>query len=726
MKNGRFPLTTGPLFRTILFQLDAQDFILYLNMHHIISDGWSIGVMVSELLHVYGALANNTQPQLPPLTVQFADYASWQRSWLQGDALDNQVTFWRDQLAGYPQVLDLPTDHIRPTAQSYSGATFDFELPADLTDKLRQLSQAEDCTPFMVLLAAFNVLLYRYTGQQKFLLGTPVAGREQTAVSPLIGLFINTLILRANVSPSQTFRELLQQTRRDSVEAFAHQAMPFEKLVEELKPNRDLSRSPLFQVLFSYHNEPMPALTMPNFALDLIDLPRTTTPFDLSMDLREENGRLTGTIEYNPVLFLPDTVSRLVGHYQQVITAVADFPGVLVSDIPLLTESERQQLLVHWNHTDAKMPDQPVTSLITSQAASNPRNIAVESEEGDVRLTYAELETLSNQLARKLQATGVQVGTRVGLCVNRSPKMVVGLLGILKAGGTYIPIDPAYPAERIRYVLEDANAPVLITESGLVESLPTDGKQVVCLDTDWGEIGCLSGEAVAVEVAGDDLAYIIYTSGSTGKPKGVQIPHHALVNFLVSMQKEPGISAADTLLAVTTLSFDIAGLELFLPLISGARVVIATEAVVNDGARLQQVMRSTGTTIMQATPATWQLLLAAGWQGQHGLKMLCGGEAFPRDLANALVDCGDSLWNMYGPTETTIWSAVHRVEKGEGVVPIGHPIANTQLYVLDPQQNPVPIGVPGELYIGGNGIASGYVNRAGVDGRQICRFRRNP
>ena len=706
-----FDISQAPLLRVKLLQLGAQEFVLLVTMHHLITDGWSLGVFLRELMTLVQGYGSGKATTLPPLTVQYIDYAAWQRTMLTQAKADAQLEYWTNQLGGRLPVLDLPTDCTRPALQSYSGSHYPINISGDLLAELRQMSQQEGVTLFMLLLAAFNVLLYRYTGQTDCLVGTPIANRTKPELEGLIGFFVNTLVMRNDLSGNPSFQELLHRVQKVALSAYKNRDLPFEKLVETLQPNRDLGRSPLFQVLFVHMDAPMGNMQFADIDVEPLDVNNGTAQYDLSLYCIEGANGISGFIEYNTDLFTEQTMARLMGHYQEVLTAVTHTPSAPINDIPLLTNAEKEQLLVSMNDTAAPIPMQPVHQLIQKQAAATPTNIAVVSEDNAQQFTYAQLDTRANQLARHLQAAGVTVGTRVGLCVNRSPNMVVGLLGILKAGGTYIPIDPTYPAERIRYVLEDANAPVLITESELVPTLPTDGKHVICLDADWGEIGCLAEEPVDVETAPDDLAYIIYTSGSTGKPKGVQIPHHALVNFLVSMQKEPGILPEDTLLAVTTLSFDIAGLELFMPLIAGAKVVIATEAVVNDGARLQQVLVDSGTTIMQATPATWQLLLAAGWQGMSGLKMLCGGEAFPRDLANALVDCGESLWNMYGPTETTIWSAVHRVEKGEGVVPIGHPIANTQLYVLDPQQQPVPIGVPGELYIGGDGVASGYVNR---------------
>jgi amino acid adenylation domain-containing protein len=704
-----FDLQRGPLLRTRLVRLAPEEHALILNLHHIVSDGWSQGVLVREMSRLYEAFAASQPSPLPELPVQYADYAVWQRDWLQGEALDSLLAWWRGQLAGSPGVLDLPVDHPRPPAFTYQGSRHPFRLPARLADRLRAYGRRESMTPFMILLAGFQALLHRHSGQTDLLVGTAIANRQQTELEDLVGFFMNTLALRADLGGRPHFLDLLEQARRTSLGAYAHQGLPFEKLVDELHPERDLSRSPLLQVMLILQNAPMRALQLPGLEVRVEEVDNGTAKLDLTVSLEETDEGIVGWIEYNVDLFDRPTVARLARHFETLIEGALANPEASVEALPLVGAAERFQLLAEWN--DTLVPAEPacVHHLFEAQARRTPEAIAVTAgTAGARRLTYADLNSRANRLAHRLRSLGVGAEVRVGLCVDRTPEMVVGLLGILKAGGSYVPLDPSYPEERLAYMLADASTPVVVAEPRTAEALPPHGARMVFLDPDGGFLDESTDDPAPLALP-ENIAYVIHTSGSTGKPKGVQVPHAALTNFLESMRRRPGLSPDDVLLSVTTLSFDIAGLELFLPLITGASVTLVERSAVSDAARLRGELEASGATVMQATPITWHLLLESGWPGSPDLKVLCGGEALPRDLARALCARAGSVWNLYGPTETTIWSAVSQV--GPGSVSIGRPIANTTIHLLDLGGNAVPVGVPGELLIGGSGLARGYLNR---------------
>ena len=619
----------------------------------------------------------------------------------------NQLAYWKQQLANLP-TLQLPTDRSRSPMQTFRAARQCLALPQTLSEDLAKLSQKEGVTPYMALLAAFKTLLYRYTGQTDIVVGTVTVGRNQPEIQQLIGCLVHTVVLRTDLKDNPTFRQLLERVREVTLRAFAYQDFPLEKLVEELQPERNLDQNPLFQVAFVLQPPMSGVDSMMNWSQ--LDRDIETAKFDLVLELQERPEGLVGRFEYSTDLFNADTIERMVGHFQTLLEGIVANPEQKIAQLPLLTEFERQQL-AGWNNTETDYPkDACIHQLFEQQVELTPDAIALVLEEQ--QLTYKELNQRANQLAHHLCNLGVGAEVLVGICVERSLEMVVGLLGILKAGGAYVPVDPAYPPERLVFMLEDAEVSVLLTQARLVESLPKHQGRIVCLDTDWEIIERQSEANLISEVKLDNLAYVIYTSGSTGKPKGVQVLHSAVVNFLTSMRRCPGLTDQDTLLSVTTLSFDIAGLEIFLPLSVGGRLVMVSRFVATDGTQLLERLNDCVATVMQATPATWRLLLAAGWSGSPQLKILCGGEALSRELANQLVEKGASLWNLYGPTEATIWSTIDRVENTEGTVCIGRPIANTQIYLLDEHLQPVPVGVPGELYIGGAGLARGYLNRS--------------
>jgi len=728
-----FELAKGPLLRATSFRLNEEDHILLLSMHHIISDGWSMGIFRTEMIKIYQALRESCTPDLPDLPQQYSDFSVRQRQWLEGKGLEGQLSYWKKQLEGTPPILELPTDHPRSSVQTFNGTRQPVELTKELTHSLNKLSLDQGCTLFMALLAAFKIILYRYTGQADLNVGTPIANRDQDDIENLIGFFINTLVLRTNLSGNPTFLEVLEKVREVSLSAYDHQDMPFEKLVEELQPPRDLSRSPFFQVLFSLQNTPTQPLELPDLTFETLYAYNGKAKFDLSVYLWEKSGQLGGVFEYNTDLFEAETITRMIEHFKNLLQAAAANPNLRISDLPLLTEREQEQLLVEWNATEKEYPlEKCFHELFESQAEQTPDSVAVELD--NKALTYRQLNARANCLARHLRKLGVGPDVLVGICVERSPDMLVGLLGVMKAGGAYVPLDPSYPKERLAYMIEDAEPQVLLTQDSWRETIfrerearseerrakpgqrsasrfSLDALRVICLDSDWQEIAKESDANLSSETTSTNLAYVIYTSGSTGKPKGVAIQHQTLVNFLISMSDKPGLTSTDSLVAVTTLSFDIVGLELYLPLLVGARVVLTNREVGSDGSRLSSLLTESGATVMQATPATWRMLVDSGWSGNDKLRILCGGEILPRELANQLLEKGAGLWNMYGPTETTIWSSVHRLESKEGIVPVGPPIANTQIYILDKNLQPVPIGIYGELYIAGDGLARGYLNR---------------
>ncbi|HWN42523.1 MAG TPA: amino acid adenylation domain-containing protein [Thermoanaerobaculia bacterium] len=704
-----FDLVNGPLWRLRLLKLAPEDHVVLLTMHHMISDGWSMRILVRELAALYGNAADTA---LPPLPIQYADFAVWQRKELAGEA---QLGWWREQLAGELPVLELPLDRPRPPVQTFRGAKLPVTLPAEA---LRNLARGQGATLFMALLAGFLTLLHRYTRQADLVVGSPVAGRNRSEIEGLIGLFINNLPLRADLAGDPDFTELLAQVRETTVGAYSHQDLPFEKLVEELKPRRDLARSPIFQVMLSLETAALgEAVSAADLTLTPIEADIGASRYEWTFFLTDRGDGIGGVLEYNTDLFDEATVRRMVGHWNRLLESAVDEPGERISRLRLLSGEEEQQLLVAWNETARGYAlDRPIHALIAEQAARNPDAPAVTCE-GET-LSYAELDGRANRLAWRLRELGVGPEVPVGIYLERSLDMPVALLAVWKAGGAYVPLDPAYPRERLAYMLEDSGALVVLTEASLLSTVPESAARVVCLDLTEE-----NAEDPGVPVFPESLAYILYTSGSTGRPKGVQIPHGALVNFLESMRERPGLGASDRLLAVTSLSFDIAGLELYLPLLAGAEVEIASRALAADGPRL--LSRLSEATMLQATPSTWRLLLSAGWQGGGNLKALCGGEALPPKLAGEIAARAGSLWNMYGPTETTIWSATRLVgaEAGEGPVPLGKPIANTAIYVVDPNLRPVPIGVPGELLIGGAGLARGYFGRPDLTAE---RFVPNP
>jgi amino acid adenylation domain-containing protein len=608
-------------------------------------------------------------------------------------------------------------------------------LPEDLTNSVNELSHRFAVTPFMTLLAAFQVLLYRYTGQEDVAVGSPIANRRRPELEGLIGFFVNTLVLRADLSGNPSFSDFLLQVRDTCVGGDANQDLPFEKLVQELQPERDQSRNPLFQVMFVLQNATRPFTGIPGLRIEPVEVATTRSPFDLSLFLRQREGKYIGYIEYSTDLFDRDRIERMAGHYRTLLEAIVSDTDQPVATLPILTQDEHNNILFEWNDTAADYAkDKCIHHLFEEQVERTPDAIALEFEEQQI--TYRELNRRANQLAHYLITLGIGPEKLVGICAERSIEMVVGLLGILKAGGAYVPLDPAYPKQRLRFMLEDSQVSVLLTQERFIEDRQwrmDDGDsrpsifrprlQIVCLDRDWPDVEQQSSKNPLPNIQSHNLAYVIYTSGSTGKPKGVQIEHRSEVNCLIAIGKQIELMPEDKWLAVTTISFDIAALELFLPLITGAKLVLANAEESGDATRLIARLETSRADVMQATPSMWQLLFDAGWQRPARLTILSGGEALPRRLADRFLDSTDSVWNLYGPTESTIWSTMVRITADENTVSIGRPVHNTQIYILDAHLQPLPIGIPGELYIGGDGLARGYLNRPELTAE---KFIRNP
>jgi len=710
-----FDLAQGPLLRLHLARLPGEALLL-VNLHHIIADGWSIGVLIDEFAALYSAEVQGTQAELEALPIQYSDIARWQRLWLAAGEGERQLAYWKEQLGDESLLLTLPGDRPRPLVQSYRGATLDFELPRVLSDSLRDLARGQGATLFMLILAAYQLLLSRYSGQRELRVGVPIAGRGRAESERLIGFFVNTQVLSARIDGDESFNAFLARTRESVLGAQANPDLPFEQLVDALQPERSLSYNPLFQVACNHQPSRRDALRgLPGgLQLESLELDSGIAKFDLTLNTEESrDGQVRGQFMYATDQFDAATIERLGGHFLNLLQALVRDPQCPVTRLPLLGGSEREQLLCGWNATAMDYPrDACLHQLIEQQVQRSPAEVAL--TDGRRSFSYAELNSRANRLAHWLREQGVGPDSRVGVALERSVELLVALLAVLKAGGAYVPLDPEFPAERLAHMLEDGGVRLLLTQQHLLGELPQRGARAFCLDRDWGQLESYADSDLTNLAKPDDLAYVIYTSGSTGKPKGVAVRHGGVVNFMLSMAREPGLDARDRVLALTSLSFDISALELYLPLLVGGRVVLIDRDVARDPSRLLGVALEQGVTVIQATPSTWTLLSGhEDFPRLTGCRFFCGGEALSAELADKLTAQTDALWNLYGPTETTIWSAAWKIEKGARAL-LGKPIANTQLYILDGELQPAPIGVAGELYIAGDGLARGYHGRPGL------------
>ncbi|WP_235217099.1 non-ribosomal peptide synthase/polyketide synthase [Archangium violaceum] len=710
-----FDLAHGPLLHASLFKLEERLHILALSMHHIVSDGWSMGILVREVAALYQAFSSGQPSPLPELPLQYADYAVWQRQWLQGAALEQQLSFWRQQLSGAPAALELPTDKPRPSVQSQRGALLEVHLPKALSESLKAFCQREGVTPFMALLASFQVLLSRYSGQDDISVGSPIAGRRHSELEGLIGFFVNTLVLRARLSAVSSFRELLQQVRETTLGAFAHQDIPFEKLVEELRPPRDLSRSPLFQVMFALQNAPHSDIELPGLSLRPLMPNEVSSKFDLTLSLLDSPEGFTGTLEYCSELFEHDTVSRMASHLGVLLESLISCPEAPLSSLPLLTDTERQQVLVEWNQTRTDYPrHSSIHGHFEAQARLTPDAIAV--QEGAQSLTYRELDERANQLAWRLRSLGVGTETMVGLLLERSTDMVVSMLATLKAGGVYLPLDTSYPSERLAFMLEDSSARVLITLQSLQARLPSHSARLLLLDSESSALSQQPRHAPPSGSGSDNLAYLIYTSGSTGRPKGVAVPHLGVLRLILSSDYVR-FSPEDCVAHASNTAFDAATFEVWGALLSGARLVILSREQLLSPLELGATLRAHSVSTLFLTTALFNQVASLAPSSFSSLRnLLFGGEASDALSIRRVLEAAppSRLLNVYGPTESTTfatWYFIQSVAPHASSVPIGRPISNTTAFVLDEHLHPVPPGVPGELYLGGDGLARGYFGR---------------
>lgn len=731
-----FDLQKGPMLRVTLMRLGEREHVLLFTMHHIISDGWSRGVLSREFATLYDVYLQGKPSPLDELPIQYADYAAWQRERLHGQLLEKELGYWTKQFEGFDSVLELPTDRVRPAVQTFHGARHHFALPPHLTAGLEDLALREGATLFIVLLAAFKVLLMRYSRQDDIVVGTPVANRSRVETEGLIGFFANTLALRTDLSGDPSFRELLARVRQVAVGAYAHQELPFERLVEELRPQRDLSRTPLFQVMFLLDNTPLETLKLGHLKVNPIEFDGKISPFDLSLHLEERADGVKGSFEYNTDLFEASTIARITECFLQLLQGIVARPDERLSLLPMLTEEAKHQLLVERNNTSINYPGENcVLEMFVRQAEQTPEAVALVFEEK--QLSYRELNTCTNQLAHRLRKLGVRPETTVGVCLERSAEMIVALLATLKAGGAYVPLDAAYPQERLAFILEDAAVHVLLTQRALAGVLPEQKCEVVYLDADWEMIARENHESPAVEVAPENVAYVIYTSGSSGLPKGVQITHRSLANYTNAAAQEYEINAHDRVLQFASISFDTSAEEIYPCLTRGATLVVRNDSMISTVHSFLDKCREQSLTFLSLPTAYWHELVSViaaeklSFPPSVRLVILGGEKANPKHWSLWKEHVGRStlVENTYGPTEATVIATAYKMIDEVAYdpivreIPIGRPLPNTQCYVLDQHLQPLPITVPGQLYIGGEGLARGYLNRPNLT---ADRFIPNP
>ena len=703
-----FDLTTGPPLRTRLWQMTPEDHVLMVTTHHSAIDGQSLEIFEHDLLAFY----RGDDQTLPPLPIHYTDYATWQADAGSDAEYRRGLAYWREVLKAPLPVLALPSTRPRPATLETDGETVSTVFDQTLIDRLAKRGREQGATLFMVMLAAYAVVLSRTTGQHQLIIGTPVANRTFPETEHMVGYFANTVALSLDLSGSPTIDDLVRRVRDVCTAAYAHQDIPFDALVEQISVDRDPSRTPIFQTLFGFEDAMAGGRAEPK-PTELAIVKRETVHAkvartDLSAWVSVADDGVAVTLEYLASQFDGADMRRLLGHYGVMMEALAAGAVDRIDRLPILTSAEVEEM-DRWNPTPRPLPGTSgVHALFSQQAARTPDRIAIATSSRS--MSYAALERRSNQLAHHLRRRGVGRHSRVGICLDRSERLVVAVLGVLKAGAAYVPLDPMYPRDRLAFMVSDTGMPLVVTETGVREQAPLQGMEVVLLDDEAAWLAAEPYTGPNIPTDGDDLAYVIYTSGSTGTPKGVAVPHRSVVNFLTSMGEQPGLAADDVMLAVTTLSFDISVLELLLPLVVGARVVVVDAKTAADGKRLAVALEASGATVMQATPTTWQLLFESGWTGNRNLRVLCGGEPLSPSLAERLLKTVRRVWNMYGPTETTVWSTCGEVKSGSPVT-VGRPIANTQVYVLDTNGQAVPVGVTGEVYIGGEGVTAGYLNR---------------
>jgi amino acid adenylation domain-containing protein len=732
-----FDLAHGPLWRLSLLQLDEEEYLLMFSEHHVLHDGWTEGRLVLDFIALYAAFAENQPYPLPELSIQYADFAYWQRQTFQGEMLETLLSYWRKQLADIPPMLELPTDFPRPAVMSFRGANSNWEFTPELTKAINAFSRREGVTLYMTLLAAFNVLLHRYTKQEDIAIGAPIANRNRVETEWLTGFFVNTLVMRNDLSGDPEFREMLRRVREVALGAYTHQDMPFERLVEDLQPDRTLNRQPLFQVMFVLQNAPNPPIELPGMTFETLRVHNRTSKFDLLLSMREDGDHLTAALEYNTDIFAEATIRRMLQHFQNLLEEIVAHPEQRISELSLMKEPERQQLLVEWNDTQAAYPeDRSLMQLFEDQVARTPDAVAITF--GEESLTYRQFNERGNQLAYFLRPLGVGPEVFVGICMQRSIEMMVAVLGVLKAGGAYVPLDPTYPKDRLAYMMEDARARVLLTQEHLLESLPEHSAQVICLDTSRELIARESVENPASDTWAESLVYVTYTSGSTGRPKGIGMIQRPLLNLLEWMNRNTQLPEGARTVQFASLSFDVSFQDMFSTWFSGGTLVLLTEAQRRDIGGLSGILTDSEVhRIFIPAVALQQLaegLIAHDPQASHLRRVIAGSEQLQitQPIARFFSEAKDcSLHNEYGPSETHVvpcLSLPDEVQDGPSRPPIGRPIFNTQIYLLEKSLQPTPIGVPGELYIGGAGLARGYLGRPDLTAEKFVPdpFSRQP
>ncbi|MEP6914514.1 MAG: amino acid adenylation domain-containing protein, partial [Acidobacteriota bacterium] len=712
-----FDLEEGPLVRIVIVRFAAQEYRVCLTAHHIVCDGWSTAILVKDWAHLYSAAVKASDSALPP-PAAFSAYALEELEHEQTAQHIDDENYWVSQFSDDVPVLDLPTDRPRPALKTYHSRREDLVLDAGLVARLKQAAAKQRASLFVMLLAGFQTLVHRLSSQDDLVVGIPVAGQSAGGHADLVGHCVHLLPIRVQMTGRTPFRELLATMRGRVLDAVEHQAFTFSRLLERLPLRRDPSRLPLVSVIFNLDKGIGPdQLDFNGLEPSLSTNPRRFENFELFLNAVELDGRVTLECQYNTDLFDAATIRGWLGSYRQLLVSAAAGADQEIGALNILPDDDRR-LLEAWNGTAAPCPPVCVHDLIEAQAQRTPDGVALEFEGSCI--TYREMNDRAERLANRLRTAGVQQDVLVGLCVDRSIGMVVSVLAVLKAGGGYVPLDPGYPLDRLNFMVSDSRMSVLVTTRALRETVPLSAAHVLALeDVDADEPSAERTDLGAATP--ESVAYVIYTSGSTGRPKGVMVPHRAVVNLLTSVRQLPGMTASDVVLAITTLSFDIAVSEILLPLTVGARVVIASRETASDGDALLKLMRGAGITFVDATPSTWRLLIDAGWQGGERLTAICTGEAMPRDLAIELVTRAGTVWNGYGPTETTVWSSFQQVTAPVERILIGRPVANTQMHVLDERLQPVPIGARGELYIGGAGVTLGYLHRPDLTGERFVR-----
>ncbi|MCX6248516.1 MAG: amino acid adenylation domain-containing protein [Bacteroidetes bacterium] len=707
----KFDIVHGPLCHFRLLVTGNQEYYLLLNFHHLVCDASSVGIFMEELVSVYQSFAEDKPVDLAPLLYHYSDYASSEKQWLKGDEYKQQLEYWKKELSGIPDILKLPADHPRPKIQTYHGAEYHFSIDRGLKEKLGLISQKNGTSQFTPLLAAFAVILSRYSLQDDLVIGVPVAKRNHFELESLIGVLINSLPVRFTFSEETTFTDTVRLTKQKFFAAFENQEVPFERLVEELKVKRNMSSPPVFQTLFNYLTVYQKEIRLPGLLFEMKDGVRDTAQVDLTLTIHDHKTSLDCNFEYNTDLFSKTTIVRLAGHFLSFLQQIPTKEDLPVRTISILTPEESDRMLWDWNQTKADYPfDKCIHHQFEEQVRKTPDSVALVFESDE--LTYSELNSRANQLAHYLVRRGAREDTFIAICLERSIDLMVGILAIAKTGGTYLPLDPIYPKVRLGLILDDAQPVLMLTQASLIEKLPENKAEIIFVD-DKELFRNESAENLAFGNP-QKAAYILYTSGSTGKPKGVQVKHNSTLNAVNAITKKLKVTSHDTLMAVTTVAFDVAEMDFYLPLLNGARLVIANQETVHDIELLKSKIESSGATLFLATPVTFKMLILSSWKGKKDLRILSGGEALSRELAGKLLDrCGE-VWNGYAPTETTIYSLVQQVNTanttGDGYVELGRPLDNTLLYVLNSKKVPVPAGIPGELYIGGEGVSVGYLN----------------